>query len=38
VEQRHTEREVLLVAELPVGIQETTLADHWREFALKKAA
>ena len=38
VEQGHTESEVLLVAELPQGIQEITLADHRREFALKKAA
>lgn len=38
VEQGHTEREVLLVAELPAGIQEITLPDHRREFQLKKAA
>jgi hypothetical protein len=38
VEQGHTEREVLLVAELPAGIQEITLPDHRREFALQKAA
>jgi hypothetical protein len=38
VEQGHTEREVLLVAELPAGIQEITLPDHRHEFRLQKAA
>ena len=38
VEQGHTDQEVLLVAELPAGIQEITLADHRREYCLKKAA
>ena len=38
VEQGHTESEVLLVAELPAGIQEITLPDHRREYCLKKAA
>ena len=38
VEQGHTDREVLLVAELPAGIQEITLPDHRREYCLKKAA
>ena len=38
VEQGHTEHEVLLVAELPAGIQEITLPDHRREYCLKKAA
>jgi hypothetical protein len=38
VEEGHTDREVLLVAELPAGIQEITLPDHRREFRLQKAA
>jgi hypothetical protein len=38
VEQGHTASEVLLVAELPAGIQEITLPDHRREFRLQKAA
>jgi len=38
VEQGHTDQEVLLVPELPAGIQEITLPDHRREFSLKKAA
>jgi hypothetical protein len=38
VEQGHTDREVLLVAELPAGIQEITLPDHRHEYCLKKAA
>ena len=38
VEEGHTDCEVLLVAELPAGIQEITLPDHRREFALQKAA
>jgi hypothetical protein len=38
VEEGHTEREVLLVAELPAGIQEITLPDHRREFRLQQAA
>ena len=38
VEEGHTEREVLLVAELPAGIQEITLPDHRHEFRLQKAA
>jgi hypothetical protein len=38
VEEGHTDREVLLVAELPAGIQEITLPDHRREFRLQQAA
>jgi hypothetical protein len=38
VEQGHTASEVLLVAELPAGIQEITLPDHRYEFRLQKAA
>ena len=38
VEQGHTDCEVLLVAELPAGIQEITLPDHRRGYCLKKAA
>jgi hypothetical protein len=38
VEEGHTHREVLLVAELPAGIQEITLPDHRREFRLQKVA
>jgi len=38
VEEGHLDREVLLVAELPAGIQEITLPDHRREFRLQKAA
>jgi len=38
VEQDHTDCEVLLVAELPAGIQEITLPDHRHEFRLQKAA
>ena len=38
VEENCTDQEVLLVPELPAGIQEITLPDHRREFALKKAA
>jgi hypothetical protein len=38
VEQGHTDCEVLLVAELPAGIQEITLPDHRHEFRLQKAA
>ncbi len=38
VEQGHTDCEVLLVAELPAGIQEITLPDHRREYCLRKAA
>jgi hypothetical protein len=38
VEEGHLDREVLLVAELPAGIQEITLPDHRREYCLKKAA
>jgi hypothetical protein len=38
VEEGHTDCEVLLVAELPAGIQEITLPDHRREFRLQKAA
>ncbi|MVN77822.1 hypothetical protein GO988_15935 [Hymenobacter sp. HMF4947] len=38
VEEGYTDQEVLLVAELPAGIQEITLPDHRREFSLKKAA
>ena len=38
VEEGHTDQEVLLVAELPAGIQEITLPDHRREFALQQAA
>ncbi|MGI4865856.1 MAG: hypothetical protein ACRYFZ_18170 [Janthinobacterium lividum] len=37
-QEGHTDQEVLLVAELPAGIQEITLPDHRREFTLKKAA
>jgi hypothetical protein len=38
VEEGHTHREVLLVAELPAGIQEITLPDHRHEYCLHKAA
>jgi hypothetical protein len=38
VQEGHTDCEVLLVAELPAGIQEITLPDHRREFALHQAA
>ena len=38
VEEGHLDQEVLLVPELPQGIQEITLADHRREFHLKQAA
>jgi hypothetical protein len=38
VEEGHTDQEVLLVAELPAGIQEITLPDHRREFRLHQAA
>jgi hypothetical protein len=38
VEEGHTDQEVLLVPELPAGIQEITLPDHRREFSLRKAA
>ena len=38
VEQGHTDCEVLLVAELPAGIQEITLPDHRHEFRLQLAA
>ncbi len=38
VEEGHTEREVLLVAELPAGIQEITLPDHRHEYCLHQAA
>jgi hypothetical protein len=38
VEEGHTDREVLLVAELPAGIQEITLPDHRQEYCLHKAA
>ena len=37
-EEGHTDQEVLLVPALPAGIQEITLPDHRREFALQKAA
>ncbi|MGI4873398.1 MAG: hypothetical protein ACRYFX_19745 [Janthinobacterium lividum] len=38
VEENHTDQEVLLVAELPAGIQEITLPDHRQEFCLHQAA
>jgi len=38
VEGGHTDCEVLLVAELPAGIQEITLPDHRREYRLQLAA
>jgi hypothetical protein len=38
VEEGYLDQEVLLVPELPAGIQEITLPDHRREFSLKKAA
>lgn len=38
VQEGHTDQEVLLVAELPAGIQEITLPDHRREFTLQQAA
>jgi hypothetical protein len=38
VQEGHTAHEVLLVAELPAGIQEITLPDHRREFTLQQAA
>jgi len=38
VQEGHTDQEVLLVAELPAGIQEITLPDHRRDYALKQAA
>jgi hypothetical protein len=37
VEEGHTDREVLLVAKLPAGMQEITLPDHRREYCLQKA-
>lgn len=37
-EEGYTDCEVLLVPELPAGIQEITLADHRREFRLQQAA
>ena len=37
VEQGHTDCEVLLVAELPAGIQEITLPDHRHEFRTAKS-
>lgn len=37
-QEGHLDQEVLLVPELPAGIQEITLADHRREFSLQKAA
>lgn len=38
VQEGHTDQEVLLVAELPAGIQEITLPDHRREFRFQQAA
>jgi len=38
VEEGYTDCEVLLVPELPAGIQEITLPDHRREFRLQQAA
>ena len=38
VQEGHLDCEVLLVPELPAGIQEITLPDHRREFALHQAA
>lgn len=38
VEEGYTDQEVLLVPELPAGIQEITLPDHRREFRLQQAA
>jgi hypothetical protein len=38
VEEGYTDQEVLLVPELPAGIQEITLPDHRREFSLYQAA
>jgi hypothetical protein len=37
-EEGRLDQEVLLVAELPAGIQEITLPDHRREFYLQQAA
>jgi hypothetical protein len=38
VQEGHTAHEVLLVAELPAGIQEITLPDHRRDYTLQQAA
>lgn len=38
VQEGHTDQEVLLVLELPAGIQEITPPDHRRKFTLQQAA
>ena len=38
VEENHLDQEVLLVAELPAGIQKIILPDYQRKFTLKQAA